>query len=157
MRGRITTMLLAIFCGGISIQPAAAQEEDVRAAMVESLAAWSAADFQRLGNFFAERTRGYMPGGSMLLTGFNPAALDAAVSAGVSFDIEPQDIDILMVSETVAVAVATVEGVITLPGGAVQEGPWQYSETRVLEGGTWKVVQYHFSPLPAGPGGAPGP
>ncbi len=152
MRGRITTILLAICCVGISIQPTAAQEEDVRAAMVESLAAWSAADFQRLGTFFAEQARGYMPGGSILLTGFNPAALEAAVSAGMSFDIEPQDIDIRMVGETVAVAVANVEGVITLPGGVVQEGPWHYSETRVMEGGTWKVVQYHFSLLPAGPG-----
>jgi hypothetical protein len=53
----------------------------------------------------------------------------------------------------VAVAVAKIEGVITLPGGEIQEGPWQYSETRVLEGGTWKVVQYHFSSVPSGDGG----
>lgn len=152
MRGRITAMLLAICCIGASFQPTAAQEEDIRAAMVESLAAWSAADFQKLGTFFTEQARGYMPGGSTLLIGFNPAALDAAVSAGMSFDIEPQDMDIRIVGETVAVAVATIEGVITLPGGVVQEGPWHYSETRVLEGGTWKVVQYHFSLLPAGPG-----
>lgn len=154
MRRRITTILLAYCCVGISIQPADAQEDDVRAAMVESLAAWSAADFQRLGTFFAEQARGYMPGGSMLLTGYNPGALQGAVAAGMSFDIQPKDIDIQMVGETVAVAVANVEGVITLPGGVVQEGPWHYSETRVLEGGAWKVVQYHFSLVPAGPGGA---
>ena len=153
MMGRIPTVLLAICCMGISTQPAAAQEEDVRAAMVEGLAAWSAADFQKLGTFFDAQARGYMPGGSTLLVGFNPQALEGAVSAGMSFDIEPQDIDIRMVGETVAVAVAKVEGVITLPGGVIQEGPWQYSETRVLEGGTWKVVQYHFSSVPVGPGG----
>lgn len=152
MRRRIIPILLAIGCMGTSVQPAAAQEADVRAAMVESLAAWSDGDFQRLGTFFAEQTRGYMPGGSMVLTGFNPEALAAAVSAGMSFDIEPQDMDIRMLGESVAVAVATIEGVITLPGGVVQEGPWHYSETRVLEGGTWKVAQYHFSPLPEGPG-----
>jgi hypothetical protein len=127
-----------------------AQEEEVHAAMVESLAAWSAGDFQRLGGFFAEHARGYMLGGSTLITGFNPDALEAAVSAGFSFAIVPRDIDIMMVDATVAVAVATVEGTITLPGGEVQEGPWQYSETRVLEDGQWKVVQYHFSPLVAG-------
>lgn len=152
MRGRITTILLAICCVGISIQPAAAQKEEVRAAMIESLAAWSAADFQKLGTFFAEEARGYMPGGSTLLIGFKPSALEAAVSAGMSFDIEPQEMDIQMVGETVAVAVASVVGVITLPGGVVQNGPWHYSETRVLEGGNWKIVQYHFSTAPAGPG-----
>jgi hypothetical protein len=51
------------------------------------------------------------------------------------------------------VAVAKIEGVITLPGSVIQEGPWQYSETRVLEGGTRKVVQYHFSSVPSGDGG----
>jgi hypothetical protein len=153
MRGRITTLLLAVSCMGLSVRPAASQEADVRAAMVESLAAWSAGDFQKLGTFFADQARGYMPGGSTLLIGFNPAALEGAVSAGMSFDIEPEGIDIRVVSETVAVAVASVEGVVTLPGGVVQEGPWHYSETRVLESGTWKVVQYHFSHVPAGPGG----
>lgn len=150
MRGPITITLLIICCMGASTQTGSAQEEEVRAAMVESLAAWSAGDFQRLGTFFAEQTRGYMLGGSMLITGFNPEALQAAVSAGFSFSIEPHEIDILMVDERVAVAVASIEGTITLPGGDVQEGPWQYSETRILEEGRWKVVQYHFSPLVEG-------
>jgi len=118
--------------------------------MVESLAAWSDGDFQRLGTFFAEQARGYMLGGTVLITGFNPEALEAAVAAGFSFAIEPRDIDIMMVGETVAVAVAMVEGTITLPGGELQEGPWQYSETRILEEGRWKVVQYHFSPMATG-------
>jgi hypothetical protein len=150
MRAPITIFLLTICCLGASIQPGAAQEEEVRAAMVASLEAWSAGDFQTLGTFFAEQTRGYMLGGSMLITGFNPQALEAAVSAGFSFDIEPQEIDIVLVRETVAVAVAMIEGSVTLPGGEVQNGPWQYSETRVLEEGQWKVIQYHFSPVPAG-------
>ncbi len=142
-----TTILLAICCLAVSFQSTNAQEDDVRAAMVASLAAWSAADFQTLGNYYIEQTRGYMLDGGMLLSGFSPAALEAAVSAGFSFQIEPRDIDILMISEAVAVAVAIVEGSISLPGGAVQEGSWRYSETRVLEGGNWKVAQYHFSPL----------
>ena len=149
MRGPITIILLTICCMGASTQTGAAQEEEVRAAMVESLAAWSAGDFQRLGTLFAEQARGYMLGGSVLISGFNPEALEAAVSAGFSFAIEPREIDIMMVGETVAAAVAMIEGTITLPGGGVQEGPWQYSETRVLENGRWKVIQYHFSPLAA--------
>jgi hypothetical protein len=150
MRGPITIILLTICCMGVLTQPGAAQEEEIHAAMVESLAAWSDGDFQRLGTYFAEQTRGYMLGGNVLITGFDPEALEAAVSAGFSFSIEPREIDIMMVGETVAVAVATVEGTITLPNGEVQEGPWQYSETRVLEDGRWKVVQYHFSPVTAG-------
>jgi ketosteroid isomerase-like protein len=150
MRVPITIIILTFCILGVSIGPVAAQEEEVRAAMVESLAAWSAGDFQRLGTFFAEQTRGYMLGGTILVTGFNPQALEAAVSAGFSFDIEPREIDILMAGETVAVAVAMVEGTITLPGGELQQGPWQYSETRILQDGQWRVIQYHFSPVAAG-------
>ena len=150
MRGSITIIFLISCFLGLSIRPGSAQEEEVRAAMVESLSAWSEGDFQKLGTFFAGQTRGYMLGGTVLVTGFNPQALEAAISAGFSFEIEPREIDILMVGETVAVAVAMIEGTITLPGGGMQHGPWQYSETRVLEGGQWRVIQYHFSPVSTG-------
>jgi hypothetical protein len=142
-----TMILLTICCATLSIQPVAAQQDAVRAAMVESLAAWSAADFQKLGSFYATQTRGFMLDGGMLITGYNAAALEMAVAAGFAFNVEPHDIDIMMVTNDVAVSVAIVEGAITLPGGALEEGSWRYSETRVLEGGAWKVVQYHFSPL----------
>ena len=147
MKRIVTIVLLVALCAVVSVQTAVAQEDEVRAAMVESLAAWSAADFQKLGNFYAAETRGYMLDGGMLITGYNAAALEMAVSAGFGFNVEPRDIDIMMVTETVAVTVAIVEGAITMPGGEVQEGSWRYSETRKLEGGVWKVVQYHFSPL----------
>ena len=142
-----TIVLVAICFTTVPLTSAVAQEDEVRNAIVESLAAWRAADFQKLGTFYDARVRGYMLDGGMLLTGYNAAALDAAVSTGFAFALEPQDIDILIVSPAVAVAVAIVEGSITLPGGATQEGSWRYSETRVKEGGVWKVLQYHFSPL----------
>ena len=142
-----TTIQMAICCVTVSIQPLVAQEAEVRAAMEESLAAWSAADFQTLGSFYATQTRGFMLDGGMLITGFSAAALEAAVSAGFGFNVAPHEIDIMMIGESAAVAVAIVEGAITMPGGAVQEGSWRYSETRVKEGRVWKVVQYHFSPL----------
>ncbi len=128
-------------------QPAFTQQDEVEAAMVESLAAWRAGDFATLGNYYAAETRGFMLDEGYLLTGYNAAALEAAVSAGFSFDLEPRDIDIVMVDGTMAVAVAYVEGSVTVPGGTSQEGTWRYSETRVKRDGYWKVVQYHFSKL----------
>jgi len=44
-----------------------------------------------------------------------------------------------------AVSGALFQGSVTLPGGAVASGSWRYSDTRVLDDGTWKVVQYHVS------------
>ena len=147
MKGLKTAVLMALCCAALPKTHLAAQEAEVRQAIVESLAAWRAADFQRLGTFYDARVRGYMLDGGMLLTGYNAEALQAAVDAGFSFSLEPQDIDILILNPTVAVAVAIVEGTITVPGGETQEGSWRYSETRVKDGSVWKVVQYHFSPL----------
>ncbi len=147
MKQMKTIVLLAILCVMVPKTSAVAQEAEVRNAIVESLAAWRAADFQKLGTFYDARVRGYMLDGGMLLTGYNAAALEAAVSTGFAFSLEPRDIDIVIISPEVAASVAIVEGTITLPGGATQEGSWRYSETRVKEGGVWKVLQYHFSPL----------
>ena len=79
--------------------------------------------------------------GQFLITGYNAEALQAAVDAGFSFSLEAKEIDIVMVGESVAVAVAYVEGTVTTPGAEPQAGEWRYSETRVKEGGFWKVVQ----------------
>lgn len=140
----MTVFLLGMLALG---QSAAAQQDEVREAMVASLAAWTAGDFETLGNYYAPQTRGFMLDGGFLITGYNPAALQAAVDAGFSFSLEAKDIDIVIIGETVAVSVAYVEGSVTTPGAEPQGGEWRYSETRVKEGGFWKVVQYHFSPL----------
>jgi hypothetical protein len=149
-----TTILLVVCWFALSMQAVAAQEAEVRAAMEEALAAWRDADFEKLGSNYATRTRGFMLDGGFLITGFSIEALEAAASMGVAFNVEPQEVDIMMAGEGVAVAVAILEGSVTLPGGTVQEGSWRYSETRVYEGGVWKVVQYHFSPLEMAPLGS---
>jgi ketosteroid isomerase-like protein len=46
----------------------------------------------------------------------------------------------------VAIAVAYLDGTLTLPGGEAEAGSWPYSaDTRVRDGGRWKIAQYHFS------------
>jgi hypothetical protein len=151
MKRILTVVVFVICCSTILMQPAAAQEAEVRSAMEESLAAWRDGDFEKLGSFYAVNTRGFMLDGGYLISGFSVEALQAAAEMGVAFDFQPQEVDIMMVGDGVAVAVATLEGSVTLPGGAVQEGSWRYSETRVNEGGIWKVAQYHFSPLEVAP------
>jgi hypothetical protein len=151
MKRAIKTIVLVVCCSTILIQTVAAQEAEVRAAMEESLAAWREGDFEKLGGFYAMQTRGFMLDGGYLITGFSIEALQAAAEMGVAFDVEPQEIDIMIAGQGVAVAVAILEGSVTLPGGTVQEGSWRYSETRISESGVWKVVQYHFSPLEMAP------
>jgi uncharacterized protein (TIGR02246 family) len=123
-----------------------AQEDDVRAAMLETIAAWTNGDFDRFAQSYHAETRGFLFGGGILARGFNQAALEAAHEAGFRATMELRDIEVKVLGN-VAVAVAYADGSLTLPGGEVRNGTWRYSETRVLEDGSWKIVQYHFSEL----------
>ena len=139
-------MVVAIVLVSLSVAPQTgnAQDADVRAAMTETLAAWSAGDFEALAEFYTTDTRGFLFGGALLARGFNLAALQAAYEAGfrASFTLRAPDVRVL---GDMAIAVAYLDGTLTLPGGEAETGSWRYSETRVRDGGRWKIAQYHFS------------
>ena len=144
---RISAVLI---CGLIIYtQTAQSQVEEVRAAMLASLAAWNEGDVEAFGSFFGAETRGFNLDGGVLIRGFNPAALEAALNAGFAINVTPRDIDVKVYGNA-AVGVAYLDGSITLPGGMVRQGTWRYSETRVKDGNVWKVVQYHISPMTVG-------
>ena len=151
---RAIRSLSVVICGLIIYtQTAQAQEEEVRTAMLASLAAWNQGDVAGFGAFFSTDTRGFNLDGGILIRGFNAAALEAALNAGFAINVEPRDIDV-KIYDNAAVGVAYLDGSITLPGGMVREGTWRYSETRVKDGDSWKVVQYHISLMTVGaPGG----
>jgi len=147
---RVIRMSAVLACGLIIYtQTAESQVEEVKAAMMASLAAWNDGDVEAFGAFFSSDTRGFNLDGGVLIRGFNAAALEAALNAGFAISVKPRDIDVKLYGN-VAVGVAYLDGSITLPGGAVREGTWRYSETRVKDGGTWKVVQYHISQMTVG-------
>jgi hypothetical protein len=147
---RAIRMSTVLTCGLIIYtQTAESQVEDVKAAMMASLAAWNDGDVAAFGAFFSSDTRGFNLDGGVLIRGFNAAALEAALNAGFAISVQPRDIDVKLYGN-VAVGVAYLDGSITLPGGAVREGTWRYSETRVKDSGTWKVVQYHISQMTVG-------
>lgn len=123
---------------------AAAQEVEVRGAVEATLAAWTAGDFQAFADQYHPRTRGFFFDGGALLEGINVAALQAGYDAGIRADLTLRDLDVQIYAQT-SVSIAYLDGALTLPGGGVQAGSWRYTETRVRDGGAWKVVQFHFS------------
>jgi ketosteroid isomerase-like protein len=150
---RAIRSFVVVTCGLIIYtQTAQAQEEEVKAAMLASLAAWNEGDVAGFGAFFSAETRGFNLDGGILIRGFNAEALEAALNAGFAIAVEPRDIDVKVYGDA-AVGVAYLDGSITLPGGMVREGTWRYSETRVNDAGNWKVVQYHISQMTVGVAG----
>ena len=141
--------IIFIFClmSSLASGSARAQEDDVRAAVEETLAALIARDVPAFARFYHEDTRGFFVDRSNMIEGFSSLAVRAALLTGLRLDVTMSDLNVKVYGNA-AVSGALFRGSVTLPGGAVATGAWRYSETRVLEDGTWKVVQYHVSQVP---------
>ena len=140
--------VIFVFCvmSSLATGPARAQETGVRAAVSETLAALVTNEFTTFANFFHEDARGFFVDGSTMIEGFSVMAFRAAYLAGLRTNVVMSDLNVRVYGNT-AVSGALLGGSVTLPGGAVTEGTWRYSDTRVLEDGRWKIVQYHISQL----------
>ena len=122
-------------------------ESQVRAAVVATLDAWTTGDFESLASHYHPDARGFFLEGAPLARGFNPTALQMAWDAGMRAEVSVRDLDV-QVHGDAAASVAYVDGTLSLPGDQPPiTGTWRYSETRIVSGGAWKVVQYHFSRL----------
>jgi len=121
-----------------------AQEDEVRAAVSATLAALVARDVPAFASFYHNDTRGFFVDRTSMIEGFSSLAVLAAFATGLRVNVVMNDLDVKVYGNT-AVVRAIFQGSVTLPLGAVASGTWRYSETRVLDEGTWKVVQYHVS------------
>ena len=145
MRSRYVIFFFCLMCSRAT-GPARAQETDVEAAVSETLAALVTNEFTAFANFFHDDVRGFFVDGSAMIEGFSALAFRTAYLAGLRTNVVMRDLNVRVYGNT-AVSGALVTGSVTLPGGAVREGTWRYSDTRVLEEGTWKIIQYHISQL----------
>jgi ketosteroid isomerase-like protein len=149
---RVRTVIFVFFLALPSLaRPAAGQEAEVQQAVAETLDSWRTGDFARFAIFYHPDTRGFFLDGGMLVEGLNLAALEAAYNAGFRADLDLGEVNV-RVQGDVALTVALLEGSLAMPGGGSTQGSWRYSDTRILEEGTWKIVQYHFSEM-VGPTG----
>lgn len=117
---------------------------DVRADVSATLSALAAGDGTTFVDFFHDDVRGFFVDGSSMVEGISVLAFRAAYLTGLRTNLVMSDLSVRVYGNT-AVSGALLGGSVTLPGGAMRSGTWRYSDTRVLENGRWKVVQYHIS------------
>ncbi len=143
MKSRRVIFVLCLM-SSLASGSAAAQEAEVRAAVSATLAALVARDVPAFARFYHNDTRGFFVDRTSMIEGFSSVAVRLAFATGLRVNVVMNDLDVKVYGNT-AVVRAIFQGSVTLPLGAVASGTWRYSETRVLDEGTWKVVQYHVS------------
>lgn len=146
---KIRTMAWTILLLLVAVAPGAGQQADVEAAVRATLDAWRTGDYAAFVDSYHPEARGFFLDGGGVVEGFSLDALEATAEAGFEADVALSDLDV-KVFGTTSVAVGEFEGTLTLPGGFQMSGVWRYSETRVNEGGAWKIVQFHISPREGG-------
>ena len=138
----------AFLAAGATPSTGGAQESEVRAAVETTLDAWSAGDFDILASFYHPDAKGFFLDGGFLVEGVDVNALRVGYETGVRADLSLRDLRVRLLGDA-AVSTAYLDGALTLPAGVQIPGTWRYTETRVRDGATWKIIQYHFSTLTA--------
>lgn len=146
---KIRSMAWALLLLVVSAVPGSAQQAEVEAAVRATLDAWRTGEYAAFVGSYHPDARGFFLDGGGVIAGFSLDALEATAEAGFDADVALSDLDVKVYGST-SVAVGLLEGTLTLPGGFELSGVWRYSETRIRDGGAWKIVQFHISPREGG-------
>ena len=124
---------------------------DVKEAGQRFYAALSAGDAGALMQLHASASSSFGPGGGLLET-FDTLeerrnSFQATVDAGVKLDIQGRHIDVRVLGNSTAVATSYGVGTITQPDGTVTPTNNGITRVRIKQGGQWKQVHNHISPL----------
>jgi hypothetical protein len=130
--------------------PLTAQEDDVKRDFLAMVEVWNAQDGEGFCRYVTTGFWGFYVGGDGMLQqrqqACDPVATQAGFDAGHDPSAEVRDL-IVKVHGDFATIACYLEGEIQLSPESVLSGAFRYTGTLVNDGGTWKTVQYHFSPL----------
>jgi len=144
----LTTLLVI----GMFLMPAALADDadDVKAEILDLFAALRAQD----GNaYFSHHIEGFTSfGANGSLLGANSSLADSkkgmneAFAAGLRANLQPRNIEVKVYGNT-AVATAYIVGTRTTPDGQSRQTTERSTQVWIKQGGQWKEVHYHASPL----------
>ena len=119
---------------------------DVKAAVLEFLAAMNAGDANAWGQKVHSGFSIFYYDGELLSEGFDRDGLKAAIAAGLKFNWEIRHLGVKVYGNAAVVTGYNV-GTLTLPDGTSQEGSRRFSEVWIKTGSQWKQVHRHASPV----------
>lgn len=152
MKRRITPLTLFFVAGTFLMTVCLADDvEDIKMALEQHYAAFNAGDTDGYIRYEAEGHTTFGPEGGLL--GNNPSLVEqrknqqAVFDGGMNYDLHNRNTEVRVYGGLSAVSTSYVTGTRTLPDGTVHRVNWRRSAMWVKQGGVWKQVHRHFSPL----------
>ncbi len=143
----VTTLLVV----GMFLMPVANADDvdDVRAAVMGHFVALNAGDANAYIQYYPPETSTFADGG-LLSTSHSveeiKSGFQASVDAGFKRNIQMRHLDIRVYGNT-AVTTGYGVGTTTLPDGTTVQVGYQRTSVLIKQGGQWKEVHQHRSPL----------
>ena len=145
--------LTTLFVVGMFLTTAAMADDadDVKAALQRYSTALSAGDVGALTRLYAAASTNFgAPGG--LLETFDSLeelrnSFQARHDAGVKFNVQARHIDVRIYGSSTAVTTSYAVGTVTQPNGTTLQVNNRLTTVWVKQGGQWKEVHRHLSPM----------
>ena len=145
--------LATLFLVGLFLTtPALAQNdvEDVKAAVLEFYTRLNAGDATYISSWHPEATT-YARAGGLLGSEVGlrtESAVEAAFAAGLEYNVTVRNLEAKVFGGNAAIATYYTGGIVTNPaGGSVEGGSFRATMVWTKEGGEWRIVHLHISPL----------
>ena len=147
MKALTTLLVVGMFLTTVAI---ADDADDVRAALQRYMTALNAGDANAFIQSRAARSTGFGARGGLLATSDSleeaRSGFQADYDAGLRYDVQSRHVEISVYGDT---AVTTGYGVgrLTFPDGTTNQVNNRITRVWVKQGGQWKEVHRHLSPL----------
>jgi len=143
-----TLFVIGMFATAVAM---ADDVDDVKAAVQSYVAALNAGDVGAFTRLQAAASTNYGGGGGLLAT-FDSLeerrnSFQATVDAGVRFNVQSRHIDARIYGSSTAVATSYGVGTVTQPNGTTVQVNNRITAVLIKQGGQWKVVHQHISPV----------
>ncbi len=148
MKALTTLFVVGMFLTTVAI---ADDVDDVKAAAQRFYAALNAGDAGALTELHAAENTRFGPGGALLATSDSLEEQrknqQAAFDAGPKYNLQARHIDVRVYGNSPAVTTHYGAGTITPPNGTTFQVNNRITRVWIKQGGGWKVVHQHLSPL----------
>jgi CubicO group peptidase (beta-lactamase class C family) len=125
-------------------------EDEVKAALTNLLAGFSAGNVEEIEKYFAPELNSFRREGGMLAPFADSAQLRGWYRSGLKIKFDIHDLEAAVYGDS-ALTTCLINGTIAFPGDPVRkEGPWRASYLWNKQSGSWRLVHTHESPLEGG-------